>query len=294
MQKKPRIVKGILAACLVICIWSIWLVISRVGAQSDLTIFDLTAIRYGVSGLITLPVVIYFKPWRNLGIIRMITVTLCLGPPYIFCVFGGFIYAPVAHGGVFLNGSLPVLTLLIGVTFFSQKVSYRQYCGIILIFLASYFSLEDLNKTITTITWKGDILFFVSAVFFSGYLIFARQWNLSMMEVVFCSSTLNCLIYVPLWLFILPKGNIDEFTWQFFLQIFYQGIMPNVVGLLLVAYAAKNIGSSATAAFLAGVPPLSTILGLIFLNESLGFLGWISVVLIVPGIIMVAINKRLI
>ena len=74
--------------------------------------------------------------------------------------------------------------------------------------------------------------------------------------------------------------------------MFYQGIMPNVIGLLLVAYAAKNIGAAPTAAFLAGVPPLSTILGYLFLDESLGILGWLSVVVIVPGIILVAINRN--
>jgi drug/metabolite transporter (DMT)-like permease len=68
--------------------------------------------------------------------------------------------------------------------------------------------------------------------------------------------------------------------------------MPNVVGLLLVAYAAKNIGSAATAAFLAGVPPLSAIIAFIFLHETLGLLGWVSIVLIAPGIVLVAINKK--
>ena len=69
--------------------------------------------------------------------------------------------------------------------------------------------------------------------------------------------------------------------------------MPNVVGLLLVAYAAKNIGAAATAAFLAGVPPLSTIFGFIFLNESLGFLGWASLIIITPGILLIAISRKI-
>ena len=277
-----------------ICIWSGWLVVNRVGTQSELTIFDLTSIRYGVSALITMPAVIYYKPWRTLSAIRMATITGLLGPPYIFCVFGGFAYAPVAHGGVFLNGSLPVFTLLMGIVFFSQKVSITQSLGLILIFLAALLSLQDISTSFVAETWKGDILFCISAVFFSGYLILARQWSLSMMEVVYCSSILNCLIYLPIWLFFLPKGSADLFSSEFLLQTVYQGIMPNVVGLLLVAYAAKNIGSAATAAFLAGVPPLSTIFGFIFLNETIGFLGWLSIVIIVPGIILVAINRKFI
>ena len=294
LETHNRIVKGSLAACLVICIWSTWLVVSRVGAQSDLSIFDLAALRYGVSALVTLPVVAYYRPWEKLSIVRMTTITVLLGPLYIFCVFGGFKYSPVAHGGVFLNGSLPVLTLLIGVVFFSQKVSLSQASGLILIFLATFCSLQDINNSVGPLTWKGDVLFFISAIFFSGYLILAREWNLTMMEVVFCSSVLNCLVYLPIWIFFLPKGSFHVFSEEFLLQTFYQGIMPNIVGLLLVAYAAKNIGSAATAAFLAAVPPLSSIFGLIFLNESLGLLGWISVVIIVPGIILVAINRKII
>ena len=292
MDNKRNTLKGCLAACFVICLWSTWLVVSRVGAQSDLTIFDLAALRYGVSALITFPFVIYFKPWKNLTLLRTSILTSLLGPIYIFCVFGGFLYAPVAHGGIFLNGSLPVLTLLLGTIFFSQRVSQNQIFGLILIFFSSIFALQDINASTAGSIWKGDILFFMSAIFFSCYLTLARQWNISMMEVLFCSSILNCLIYLPIWMWFLPKGLFTGFSSDFLLQMLYQGIMPNVVGLLLVAYAAKNIGSATTAAFLAGVPPLSTIIAFIFLNESLGLLGWISVVLIAPGIVLVAINRK--
>ena len=292
MDNKRNTLKGCLAACFVICLWSTWLVVSRVGAQSDLTIFDLAALRYGVSAFITFPFVIYFKPWKNLTLLRTSILTSLLGPIYIFCVFGGFLYAPVAHGGIFLNGSLPVLTLLLGTIFFSQRVSQNQIFGLILIFFSSIFALQDINASTAGSIWKGDILFFMSAIFFSCYLTLARQWNISMMEVLFCSSILNCLIYLPIWMWFLPKGLFTGFSSDFLLQMLYQGIMPNVVGLLLVAYAAKNIGSATTAAFLAGVPPLSTIIAFIFLNESLGLLGWISVVLIAPGIVLVAINRK--
>ena len=292
MDNKRNTFKGCLAASFVICLWSTWLVVSRLGAQSDLTIFDLAALRYGVSALVTFPFVIYFKPWKNLTLLRTTILTSLLGPIYIFCVFGGFLYAPVAHGGIFLNGSLPVLTLLLGTIFFAQRVSRNQIFGLVLILFSSIFTLQDVNISVTTSTWKGDVLFFISAIFFSCYLTLARQWNISMMEVLFCSSILNCLLYLPIWMAFLPKGLFSGFSSDFLLQMLYQGIMPNVVGLLLVAYAAKNIGSAATAAFLAGVPPLSTIIAYTFLNESLGLLGWVSVILIAPGIVLVAINRK--
>ena len=166
MNNKRNTLKGCLAACFVICLWSTWLVVSRLGAQSEFTIFDLAALRYGVSCVVTFPFVIYFKPWKNLTLLRTTILTVLLGPLYIFCVFGGFLYAPVAHGGIFLNGSLPVLTLLFGTIFFAVQVSRNQIFGLILIFSSSIFALQDVSVNTAESAWKGDILFFVSAIFF--------------------------------------------------------------------------------------------------------------------------------
>jgi len=150
----------------------------------------------------------------------------------------------------------------------------------------------DLSTLVNSYTWRGDALFLVSAGFFSGYLLFTRQWNLTMMEILFCSSIVNCAIYLPIWLIFLPKGELDVVSHQLLLQICFQGVIPNVVGLLLVANAAKNIGSSVTAAFLAAVPALSSILGVIFLDEVLGMLSWLSVLLITPGIVLMAFGDK--
>ena len=63
---------GYLAAIIVIFVWSSWLVASRAGATSTLTIFDLGAMRYGLSGLVALPIVAYYKPWRTISFWRAI------------------------------------------------------------------------------------------------------------------------------------------------------------------------------------------------------------------------------
>ena len=292
MNIERNVLSGVNSAIAVIFIWSTWLVVSRVGVQSNLTIFDLAAIRYGVSSIIALPFVLYYKPWKTLTLRKLIVLTLLLGPLYVFCVFAGFVYAPVAHGGIFLNGSLPAITLVMGLIIYKQKLSFNQAFGLGLIVLACVFALLDLSAVVNFYTWRGDLLFFLSAIFFSGYLLVARNWNLSLIEILFCSSVINCIIYLPIWFLFLPKGALDVTSNQLALQIFYQGIIPNVVGLLLVANAAKNIGSAATAAFLAAVPSLSSLLGVVFLQEVLGILGWLSVILITPGILMVAFSQK--
>ena len=292
MNTERNVLSGVNSAIAVIFVWSTWLVISRAGVQTNLTIFDLAAMRYGVSSIIALPFVLYYKPWKTLAFKQAFALSFLLGPFYAFSVFAGFSFAPVAHGGIFLNGSLPLITFIMGVIVYKQKPSFVQSLGLCLILSAGILAFMDLSAVVTSDTWKGDLLFVLSALFFSGYLLVARQWNLSMIQILFCSSVINGAVYVPIYLVFLPKGVEDVASFEMGLQIFYQGIVPNIVGLLLVANAAKSIGSSATAAFLAAVPAISSLLGVIFLGEVLGLLGWLSVAFITPGIVMVAFSKK--
>ena len=88
-QPMTKMVSGFLAATMVIFVWSSWLVVSRAGATSALTIYDLAAMRYGLSGCIALPLVIYYKPWKTLSLVRIFLLSFILGPVYLFAVFGG-------------------------------------------------------------------------------------------------------------------------------------------------------------------------------------------------------------
>ena len=71
---------GLTAGISVVFIWSFWLVVTRSGVSSTLTIYDFAAFRYGLSSLIALPVVLYFKPWVKISLFRVIIITFLLGP----------------------------------------------------------------------------------------------------------------------------------------------------------------------------------------------------------------------
>jgi len=96
---------------------------------------------------------------------------------------------------------------------------------------------------------------------------------------------------VPIWYWLLPTGIPEASQSQLLIQTLYQGLIPGLIGLLLVAIATRHIGPSTTAAFMAAVPTLGSILGVVFLNEFLGLLGWLSVLVLTPGILLVAFNS---
>ena len=83
--------------------------------------------------------------WYRVGLLSFI-----LSPVYILMVFAGFLFAPVAHAGVFMNEFLPLFSILLGFVLFKTKSLRSQMYGacfilsaaIILTFNTSGFSLS--------------------------------------------------------------------------------------------------------------------------------------------------------
>jgi len=284
--------KGYCAAALVLLIWSGWLVVSRSGAQSALSIYDLAMIRYCVSSIIALPLVLYFKPWETMSPARMIVLSILLSPLYILLVFGGFIFAPAAHGGIFMNGVLPVMTLTVGWLWLAEKPLAQQIIGVFLIIIGTGLATVDASTLLIGNSWIGDLMFLGGAVFFSVYMVAGRVWRISPMQILLCGSVINAVFFFPIWYLFLPSGLQVAEKGDLYLQLFYQGIVPSLIGLLLVTYAVRSIGSPATAAFMAAVPAGGTILSFVFLSESPGVLGWFSLIPLTIGILMVALVRK--
>ena len=119
---------GLMAGISVVFIWSFWLVVTRSGVESTLTIYDFAAFRYGLSSLIALPIVLYFKPWKTISLFRVVIITFLLGPVYILCVFSGFIYAPASHGNIY-ERAYAIFTLIFGFFLLRQKIFFATNSG---------------------------------------------------------------------------------------------------------------------------------------------------------------------
>ena len=250
------------------------------------------AIRFGVSGLIVIPFIFYYKPWETLTVLRAIVYSVLLGPIYMLFVFSGFIYAPAAHSAVFFNGFLPFLTLLISLIWLKEKISKLQALSVILILLGAFLILTDGAKLNIELSWLGDLFFLIAGCLFAIYLVVSRAWNITIPELIFCTAFLNFLIYIPFWLLFLPKDFSEISDFDLVLQLVFQGVVPNLIGLLLVTIAVQTIGSASTSAFLAGVPATASILSLFILGEYLGVFGWLGIIFITPGILLLALMEN--
>ena len=289
---RPKKLLGFLAATLIVFIWSGWIVATRSGATSPLTIYDSAFLRFGISGIVVLPIALYFKAWRGLTLKQILITSQALGVIYILVIFGAFTLAPAAHGGVFMNGVLPALTLMLGWLWFRDVPHKMQYLGTVLIIVGALMTLLGANNETTPEAWKGDLLFVVAGIFFSIYMVLTRLWSLTNMQILFCSSVVNAIFVIPIWYFFQPTGLDQATTADIILQATYQGLIATLVGMLLVAFAVRHIGAPTVAAFMSGVPGIAALLGYMILGEEFGLMGWLSLLVLTPGILITAIWNR--
>ncbi len=289
---KSKYFLGMMAGISVVFIWSFWLVVTRSGVASALTIYDFAAFRYGLSSLIALPIVLYFKPWKTISFLRVVIITFLLGPVYILCVFSGFIYAPASHGGIFMNGLMPFFTLIFGFFLLRQRIFFQQTLGAGTILFGGCLAVYDGLDLSFSDAWIGDLFFIIGAIFFSIYVVLSRLWNITMTQLLLCGSVINAVLYLPIYFVFLPKGVTEATNGILVLQMMYQGFVPNLIGIFFITYASQKIGSASISAILSSVPPIGSILGLVILGELLGIYGWLSLILITPGILLVVLKKE--
>jgi drug/metabolite transporter (DMT)-like permease len=282
---------GITAAIVVVFIWSGWLIVTKVGAESTLTIFDIAALRFGLSGLIALPIVLYFKPWQGMPIHRIAVLATLAGIPYVLLSYAAFTFAPAAYGGVFMNGVLPAMTLALAWLWLKERPRSLQVGGAALIIAGTALAALDASDPSASGAWIGALLFLVAALVFSVYMILNRLWQVTTLQVLLSLSVVSGIIYVPIWYLFLPSALAETASNQILLQGAYQ-VLPNLVGLNLLALAVRNVGAPATAAIMSAVPSLGAILGLVLLGEALGTTTWVGIFVLSLGILLTAIRPR--
>ena len=175
---------GLCSALLVVFIWSFWLIISRIGVKTQLSIYDLAAIRFGLSSFVIFPFIIYFRVWRTISLKKVLLTSFSIGPFYALFAFGGFYYSPAYHGGVFMNGFLPVITVFISYLL-GKKLFKLDIFGTSLIMLGSLIILFDHPYEILIRSWKGDLLFILAAIFLSIFIILVNKWDLRFSQILY-------------------------------------------------------------------------------------------------------------
>ena len=286
-DNRGSIIWGGIAAICVVFFWSGWIVISRLGVTNNLTVYDLTGLRYGIGAAVALPYIIWSRAWRGLTPWRTIILTLTAGVPYALLSYFGLVYAPAAHGGVFLNGCLPIFTTFFAWIWIGQRSRFSQIIGLgIILAGVTLVGYEGFLSSDGGMTWIGDLLFLAAIALLAVFMVANRVWSVGPGQVIFAATIVSAVVYIPIWLFWLDSNLTSAPSSEILLQGAYQGLVPSILGISCLNIAIRHIGPRATSVFLSSVPVVAALTAIPILNELPGLPAWIGMITVTLGILL--------
>ena len=282
---------GLVCAIVVVCMWSGFIVFSRLGVVGALTAYDVAALRFIVAGALTLPFALAWWP-RHLGLGAQVVLMICgPGAVYSTMMFLGLSDASAAYGGVFANGTLPIFTMMIVFAVTGARPGAMQFLAVAVIMLGGvmvgYRGMANAGADVV----QGIVLFMGASALIAVYIFAVGRWQVTPRQALALINVPNAVVFLPLWFFALPSG-IDEAEVSVILfQALFQGIGPGFLAMILFALSAAHLGATPTAAFAASVPASAALLAIPVLGEQPGMLEWLGIGTVTIGLALLILVR---
>ena len=261
-----------------LCVWTSFILISRLGGKSELTPWDITALRFGTAALVLLPVVVV-RGVRHYFTGKFLLLALLGGIGYAGLAYAGFERAPASHGAVLLSGILPFWTAVATYLVLGEPMNRDRW--ITLAFIAvgiGAMAWGELQRHAGI--GLGELLFVCGSASWAFYAALLKRWQVPPLEATMGVALLSALLFMPVYAVFLPSG-LSQADWPTIItQSLFQGILVVIVAMLSFIEAQRRLGPFTTGAFLALAPVLASSLAVPLLDEPLT----LSVVLGLAGV----------
>lgn len=281
-------VRGIIYGGLVVAIFTSFALISRLGIQSSLKPDDLTALRFGVGGLLLLPIIIR----RGLGGLKFTDAAAMAflgGIGFAMLAYTGLSRTPASHGSVLLHGSLPLAAILLASLISLQWPARKQLAGCLLISIGiAVMACDSLNQA-DLYQMSGDMMLVIAALSWSAYGLLVRKRNVPALQAAAIVTVLSSIVYLPVYIAFYTGRLLQAGILDVALQAVYQGIFIGIISIFAYTRAVSLLGATPTALLATVVPTLTALFAIPLLGEWPTFWAIFGIALTTVGMV-VALN----
>jgi drug/metabolite transporter (DMT)-like permease len=284
--------RGTLWAALTVIVWSAWPAFTRLAVTESVTTPDIVLLRFGIGGLILLPVLLRMAgsmprhAWRE-----GLWFALLQGAPLAMLTTQGLALAPAGHLAL-STGLMPLFTSLLCFYFLGEAISRLRKYGLALITLGALAIGGVSVASIHLDYWKGDILFVCAGMLGSTYLLRMRRSGLSALQGAALLSVYSMLIYFPFFLlFFWESSKLTQIpTADLLFQGFYQGVLMGALTMFSLGRSTMLLGAPAAAMSLALLPVASFLLAFFILGEVPSVFEILGAIAISLGAFLAAVS----
>lgn len=279
---------GLLAALAAALIGSGWQIASRHAVTTTLGPLELAVLRYGVPAVVLLPLL-----WRtgllpqSVSGLRLACLVAGGGLPFGLMALAGAQWAPAAHMGIFLAGSVPLFTALGARAMHGDRLPWARTAGLLLV-LVGLAALAAHTLFTGVASWRGDFLFAGAALLWAVYTLAFRDSGLTPWQGAALVNGWSALLLLPVVAFLgaprLFSAPWSDVAWQ----ALGQGVLAGLLGLVTYMAAVARLGA-ARGSLSAALVPLFTALGAAaLLGEALTVTTLMAAALVTAGVALAA------
>ena len=268
---------GALYGLAAVSIWSGWIVVARLGLRTNLTLWDIAALRFGVAGLLLLPYLLRKGlAFDRLGWIGLAAIVLGGAAP-VFLANAGLLFAPAAHAGALFPGTMPLVVALLAAALLHEAFTRAKTIGFAFILAGVLGIAWGSGGELGTLQNVGHGLFLCAGVAWAFYTVAIRKARLDGLHAAAIAAVGAMVLYLPVFA-LLPTSTLAAAPWRdIALQAVVQGVLTAIVSLLLYGRAVSILGASSGAAFAALCPAMTALLGIPILGEWPDLAEWLAI-----------------
>lgn len=277
-------VVGALCGVLAVLLFSSFTLMSRLGLSSSLLPADLAALRFGIGGMLLLPVLLQHGlrgvSWRSAA-----TLAVLGGLGFAPLAYAGFALAPAAHGAVLLHGTLPLFTAALLPATRSPRV--RSFSlGIALIAVGILLMACDSWVRYRPTQLIGDACLLLASLSWAAYGVQYRRSGLSSSHAASVVTVFSMCAFLPLYALFPHEALLRLGTRDLLAQALVQGVLIGCVSISVYTRAVTALGPSVVSLLAAAVPCITTVAASALLQEHSTPVALSGVALVTLGMLI--------
>lgn len=287
-RRTAEYARGALFGLAAVLIWAGNIVVAGLGLRSSLTPWDISAIRFGVAGLVLTPYLMRSGlAVDRLGWIGLAALVLG-GAPTVLLANAGLLFAPASHAGALFPGVMPLVVAVLAAAILKEAFTLQKRAGFALIAIGVVGIVSFSGATIGTSQNIGHLLFLASAFAFACYTVAMRRARLEGLHAAAISAVGSMLIYLPPYAMMAGASIFDAPPSAIALQALVQGLLTAVFSYVVYGLAVSILGASSGAAFAASCPAMTALMAIPILGEWPSAVDWAAITLISVGVYVVS------
>jgi drug/metabolite transporter (DMT)-like permease len=291
INDRSQLAKGLAVGLVAASIGALYTVFARWGIARGLSSPDLTVLRFGVAGVLMLPVMA-LACWRNLAQFTArwriwLLLALLAGTPFGLLMFGALQFAPPSHAAVFPFTAMSVMGMVLGSVVLGDRMTPRRMLGIavVLIGLVLVSGLEASSLTLRASV--GDAMFLAAGTLWAGFGIVLRKHRLDPLLATAVISISALLTYVPAYFwFTGATGLMAAEPSVFWTEVLVQGVVAGAGTLYTYSKMVSLLGASRAAVFPALAPGLAALMAWPVLGHVPAWPEAMGLLLVMTGLIV--------